>query len=238
MARRALNPLHLDLVRYPLRSQLPAFLRQFLPGLGIDVVLDVGAHQGEFALEVRDEGFRGRIVSFEPVQDSFAVLERNAARDSDWFVHRLALGDVDETRAISTPPNPQLASFLRPTERGRSLFPLVDGGAGSEDVPVRRLDAIADDLFDDAASPSVYLKVDTQGWEIQVLDGGERTLRRVKALQVELSIMPIYEGATPYLEMLEELRERGFVPSGFFPVASSPRFEAVEVDCVLVRAQR
>src|SRR5262245_13203040 len=67
-------------------------LRALLPRLGVDVVIDVGAHQGEYARRVRDAGFRGRIVSIEPARANFDALALASRGDDAWEVHHLALG--------------------------------------------------------------------------------------------------------------------------------------------------
>src|SRR5215470_941975 len=88
-----------------------------MQGRRINVVLDVGANTGQFALFLRSLGYRGRIVSFEPLTEAFAALQRNGAGDTNWSLHNLALGDVETTATINISANSQASSFLSFTDR-------------------------------------------------------------------------------------------------------------------------
>src|SRR5690349_12763044 len=73
-----------QLQRYPGLYSYDRHLRMLLTTLAINCVIDVGAHEGEFYRAVRNAGYTGRIVSFEPFPPSFARLQARAARDPDW----------------------------------------------------------------------------------------------------------------------------------------------------------
>jgi hypothetical protein len=100
-------------------------------------------------------------------------------------------------------------------------------------VPVRRLDHVVEEL--NLGPRGVFLKMDTQGWDLEVIRGAEACLPRIAALQSEMSVVPIYEGMPSYLDMLRELHGRGFEPAAMFPVSRQADLRLIEFDCVLVR---
>lgn len=227
-----------DVVRYPHPGSLGAHLRLLFDRLGIDCVLDVGGHRGEYATFLRELGYRGAIHTFEPVPESFEALTRRLAGDASWTGHRLALGDSDGEMEMGIMRSAVFSSVHRPTEYARRRF----GDAARVDerieVPVRRLGGLLDELLaaDGApADPTIFLKIDTQGSELDVLAGAAGVLDRVAALQAELPLKAVYERVPPLWEVLPRLRELGFEPSGLFPVSiDRGNLTLVEVDCVAV----
>jgi FkbM family methyltransferase len=210
-------------------------LRAVLESRGVNCVIDVGAHIGGYASELREAGYRGEIVSIEPVAASFEALAARAARDPRWRAHRLALGAADGRARLQVTREANFASFLPPTRFSVEWF---EGSAveREEEVEVHRLDAIFDALVAHVAEPRVLLKTDTQGWDLEVVEGARGCLHRVAALQVELSLRALYEGATGWLDALAGLRQLGFRPAHLTTVARDAELGVVELDCLLIRA--
>ena len=75
------------------------------------MILDVGAHQGEFGKLLHREGHKGEIHSFEPVSQSFNKLSEASHSDPNWFVYKNAIGDVREQKKISISSASNLSSF-------------------------------------------------------------------------------------------------------------------------------
>ena len=118
---------------------------------------------------------------------------------------------------VSGDEPPELGTVLSALDFTEEMAGLLDGSGfvGTETVPQARLDAV----FDDHARPDdrVLLKIDTQGTERQVLDGARGVLHRITALQIELSIVPVYRGEPDYLEMIRLLDGLEFQPVLFIP---------------------
>lgn len=184
----------------------------------IDLVLDVGANTGQFTSEVRQSGYAGRIVSFEPLSQAHAVLQKTSEGDPLWDVYpRCALGDHDGEVEINIAGNSQSSSILPMLESHRSAAP-ESAYQGKEIVPIKKLDAVAEQYLKNANA--VFLKIDTQGFEWQVLDGARDTLPQVKGILVELSLVPLYEGQHLWKEMIDRLEAAGFTLWAFKPVFS------------------
>jgi FkbM family methyltransferase len=228
-----------DLVRYPASESLDGHLASLLRRLRIECVVDVGAHHGEYALSLRRHGYSGRIVSFEPVADSFRELSAVVRQDASWTVHRLALGAAEEERLMNVPPRSSLASFLRPSAYSREIFGDEIVARHQERVSVTTLDSfLSAGSPADRSSSRLFLKIDAQGYDAQILDGAERILGLVHGLQVEVALKPLYDGVTPYLSQLGWLNDRGFELTGVFPVERDSRMTIIELDCVFARSQQ
>jgi FkbM family methyltransferase len=201
----------------------------------VELVLDVGANVGAFGRLLRDAGYRGRIASFEPVAAPFEELSVAAANDPLWSVHRVALGRESGTRTINVMAKTAQSSFHEANSLGRALIPTLQT-AYTEQVEVRRLDEIFAEVAAPASRPRTYLKMDTQGWDLEVLAGAGGCLDAIVALQSELAVRPLYDGMPTWLEALTELDRLGFTPTGLYPVGRDPEWRILEYDCVMARA--
>lgn len=232
LARRLLRRTGYALVwRNPRGYSLATHLVALFERLEVNCVLDAGAHFGEYGRLLRDYGYRGRIVSFEPVAANFDRLGEARAGDPDWRAHNVALGAEDGELDLNVARDTALSSFLRPSPQ-----PLTEALAveSRERVSVQRLDSLFEECVAGLAEPRVFLKMDTQGWDREVLRGAERTLPLLAGLQSEVSVLPLYEGMTGYLEAIRELQGLGLDLTGIYPVAYDG-FRVVELDVVFAR---
>jgi FkbM family methyltransferase len=169
----------------------------------VPIVIDVGASRGQYATELRRHGYRGEIVSFEPVGEAFEHLVSAAAGDSRWTCHQMALGAVAEEAAIHVASNLASSSLLEMGDGLRSGAPWVSF-TGVETVRVARLDDVL------ANKGPCMLKLDVQGYEDRVLDGAPSTLARASLLQSELSIAELYAGQAHFRALIDRLDDAGF----------------------------
>lgn len=198
----------------------------------VDVVLDVGANDGDYAREIRDAGYRGRIVSFEPASATFARLARAAAADPLWDAVQLGVGEAGGHLDLSVSALDVYSSFKQPSAVG-SEAPGARAVA-SERVEVVRLDDYL------RAHPDLlgrtYLKIDTQGFEAEVLRGAGDLLDRFVAVQAELGLVTLYEGQVDWLEIVTWMRGRGFEVATMVCNAADRRsMRAIEYDIVFTR---
>jgi poly(ribitol-phosphate) beta-N-acetylglucosaminyltransferase len=207
----------------------------------VDCVLDVGANVGQYALELRRNGFRGHIISFEPVPAFAEKLEKLAAGDDRWVVHRLALGSTEGIVPIHVQRT--FSSLLSASEYGKKRFTTLREGALNQqilEVQLRRLDTLFDELLQgvpgDGDPPRVFLKMDTQGFDLEVFRGLGEHAQQVVGLQSEVALLSIYDQMPRMPEALEAYEAAGFEISGLYPVTSEPDGRVIEYDCVMVRA--
>ena len=191
-------------------------LGQLLSRLAVDVVLDIGANQGQYAHALRSIGeYRGRIVSLEPGGAAFSRLEAACKHDSAWDCRRLALMDRDGEMTLHVAAGDDLSSFNTSTGVGRAALPPIATRA-EESVPTARLDSVYEALVGD--SSSVFVKIDVQGSERYVLDGAPRSLGRAVGLQLELPLIPIYEDEVSASDTIGRLDAAGFRLVGVEPL--------------------
>ena len=197
-------------------ARLMAALRTF----DIDLVIDIGANDGQFAKELRAGGYSGRIVSFEPLTTAHRRLLQASKNDSAWQVHsRCAVGDHLGEIELNISGN-SVSSSILPMLTAHSNAAPTSTYLGSETAPLTTVDNAVLPYFEGAKAP--FLKIDTQGYEWYVLDGALATLPKVRGIQVELSLVPLYEGQRLWRECIERLEAAGFVLWALQPVFIDP----------------
>lgn len=207
-ARAAARRLGLEVHRHD-RMQVPALrLAGLLRRLGIDLVVDVGANDGGFVRELRAAGHAGAVLSFEPLAAAYQQLTRAAAGDTAWQVApRCALGANTGVATLHVAGNSVSSSLLPMLPAHLEAAP-ESLEIDNETVTVQRLDDIRLPLLD--AAQRLFIKIDTQGFELPVLLGAGRTLERCVAMQLELSLLPLYQGQALWQEVIRWLGEHSF----------------------------
>ncbi len=214
---------------------LADYLHVLFHNLDINCVLDVGGRHGQFGEFLRDNGYRGDIISFEPVAENYRLLNHRCSRDSRWTGYHYALGSDDTTREINVTESTSFSSFLLPNDWGRKTF-LGSAVKKMETVTVRRLDGILGEVTAHIDRPRIYLKMDTQGWDLEVFRGARGCRDDIMVLQTELSVQPIYKSVIAWREAIMEFEQNGFAVSALFPVSRDRNLRLVETDCVMVRS--
>ena len=202
----------------------------------IDLVIDVGANEGQFARSLRDQGYKGKIVSFEPIPEHAERLKVESQGDPNWAVFAMALGSEDGMLTLNTVAGSTLSSGLEFSTFGQELFPQGEARFEPLQVPLLRLDRVISDHPEAFRGSNWFLKSDTQGFDLEVLKGIDLAAHHVAMVQCELSVLSIYENAPSYVEILAYLKEQGFVPLGFWPLFyHGEDLRIVEMDCVMAR---
>lgn len=194
---------------------LALHLGELLARLEIDCVLDVGANVGQYRDFLREKVlYDGTIVSFEPVSRHVGLLCERAGDDPSWHIEPYALGAEPDSLSID-----------------------VDKSSASsriETVMVKTLDMVLPALARRLGFRRPYLKLDTQGFDIDVLKGAEGSLVGIPALQSETSVFGIYKGMPSYMDTIHYLGERGFDITGLYPVSRDRSLRLIEFDCVMI----
>jgi len=201
----------------------------------IDYVIDVGANEGQFALSLRRINYKGDILSFEPTSKPYKKLVENSKNDSHWNVMKIALGEKKELRKINVFEASDLNSFYEASELGKSRFNKRMKKIKTETIEIKTLDSILKKI--DLKNKNIFLKIDTQGFDINVFRGAKKHMSKICALMSEIPIQKIYKTTQSYHDILKEYESHKFQISGIFPVSQNKKnHTAIEFDCVMLKS--
>jgi FkbM family methyltransferase len=202
----------------------------------VDLVVDGGANRGQYARLLRELGWRGPILSIEPIPELRAELLRRATADPAWRIApAVALGAEPGRAVLEISAETDMSSLLPRTPRLERLSPSSRPVRRIE-VPVVRLDGLPGLV--DAPAQRIFLKLDLQGFEGPALEGARGILPRVVGLQLELALVPLYQGELGWRSMLDRVEAMGYVPWLFLPGYVDPRSgRELQMDGVFVRAE-
>jgi FkbM family methyltransferase len=225
----------LEVNRYtPLTSQNARILR-LLQYHKIDLVLDVGANDGGYGKELKQAGFEGSILSFEPLIEPYERLKTTARKYNNWYVApRMALGDKDGEIEINVSRNSTSSSIL-PMEKLHSDAAPSSEYMSKQMTRIQRLDKLDHAII--KSGKRNFLKIDTQGYEENVLDGASDRLSEIHGVQIEMSIEPLYQGQVLYQDLIWRLNSAGFNLWNIKPGFSDPKSgRLLQMDGVFFRA--
>lgn len=180
----------------------------FLDKRGVTLYLDVGANQGQTGQRLREAGYGGRICSFEPIPGCFETLTANAAADPLWETVNCAIGESEGEAEIGISENLYSSSLRPATDMLIAIHEPVRYLSHAK-TRVHRLDTI----FDRFVRPDdiVHLKIDTQGYERNVIEGAAGVLGRIDSVRMEVAVTEVYVGEMVLPEAITMMTERGFV---------------------------
>jgi FkbM family methyltransferase len=214
-----------------------------LDQLEVDCVLDVGANTGQYGQALRRNGYEGYIASFEPVPEFVDELAAASAGDDKWTVHPVALGAIEGMVPIRVQRS--FSSLLPSSDYGKDRFEILRESADNEqiEVPLRRLDAMLDEVLAPVIAsgitrPRVYLKMDTQGFDLEAFRGLGDRVADIVAMQSEIALRLIYEGMPRMPEALAAYEAAGFEITGLYPVSRELDGRVIEYDVTMIRADR
>jgi FkbM family methyltransferase len=234
LLHRTLHRFGYDLYRRDGRFHPEICARHLCKQKSLDVILDVGANTGQYVKALREWGYSGKVVSFEPLTSAHLKLSANAARDKNWEVApRCAIGAAPSLSEINVAGNSVSSSLLEMLDSHRELAPKSTYVA-KEQVKVETLDAMIHALCRE--QDQFYLKIDTQGYEREVLAGASETLKRIPAVQMELSVRPLYQSSLLLDEGIELMKGHGYrIHSVYQGFSDRVTGETLQVDVIFVR---
>lgn len=211
------------------------FMNNLFHLLETDCIFDVGANQGQYGKLLRQQvGFNGLIVSFEPIPANCEQLKELARIDGNWVVYELALGRETGRTQFNVMADSQFSSFLNPDITNAAMFRDQNRVVQKIDVEVRTLAEMIPKVIQEHYCSSLYLKLDTQGFDLLVAQGAGDEISRFRALQTEASITSIYENSPTFFDTLTYFREAGFELSGIFPNNPEHFPRMLEFDCHMI----
>lgn len=225
-----------EMIKRKKHPTLNSHLMYLIKRYEIDLVLDVGANVGQFGTMLQKEGYKGEIHSFEPVSETFELLRARCSGDHRWFVHRVAMGDICAEKTINVSKTSNLSSFLKPNDFGKERFQTIKV-ISEEVVEVSTIEKFLTTQVTDWDKRRILLKMDTQGYDLNVFKGALKVMDRIVCILSEISVSPIYFNMPHYIDSLKEYEKYGFVVSGFYPVTRKENLSLIELDCTLLNGK-
>ena len=220
-----------ELLRFPngLLKKRIELLRKYK----VDFVFDVGANTGQYASQLRRAGYKGEILSFEPLNEAFAALRKKTDQDNLWNAVQMGLGDFDGEAVIHVAEN-SVSSSIRDIKNEHVQAVPKSKYIAQETITVRKLDTVFHEYKKEGKT--CFLKIDTQGFEKEVINGALQSLSAFAGIQVEMSLVPLYEGESMYEELKKLIEQNGFELFSLEPGFSDPGTgKLMQVDGVFFR---
>lgn len=192
-----------------------------LLSLNIDLLIDIGANIGQSGIQARHEGYIGKILSFEPLLEAHSALCKNSVNDEMWSIFkRCAIGSESSASSINVAGNSGSSSMLDMLPRHISAAP-ESQYSSKQEVEVITLDSIFDEIS--KGHKNIFLKIDTQGYEHEVLAGATKSINKIMAIQLELSTTPLYKSQYLYEYFFEFFQKNQYSLWGLTPGFADPK---------------
>lgn len=213
-------------------------LRQLFQYLEIDIVYDIGANQGQYAEMLRKHvGYKGIIVSVEPIPEMVDELERKSKNDSKWHIEAIVISDTEGIHQFNVMNDRECSSLSTRTFSETSAYEIqtrVDRTITVSGITLESLVNKWNTKYKHAKNS--YLKLDTQGYDLQILNAARNVISQFAAFQSELSVKRLYESSTHLEVVLDAYRKFGFDVSTLVPNNGGHFPDLIEIDCIMVRS--
>jgi len=233
--KKILSKLDLRIEKISKNENFEDILKFLLLNLEIDTVLDIGANEGQFATKLRKIGYKGKIISFEPLNKVFDILKKNSDNDKEWQTMNIAIGDQDGETIINE-SNYSLSSSILPMSKLHLEAKENSNYIGKQKVPIKKIDTIIDS--ENLINNNLFLKTDTQGFEYQVISGSIKNLKNIRAVLCELTLVELYKGQKLWLEIVELLAANNFEIWSLEKGFQNPKNKQIlQIDCIFLNKE-
>ncbi len=203
--------------------------------LKIDVVLDIGANEGQFGSHLRRLNYTGEIHSFEPVTQTYQALINTAKNDQHWHTHHLALGDKAGIKNINVSQNSQYSSFHSASAISQDYLGSAIQHKNTESVSITTLDKFFRENSSLFKAKNIFLKMDTQGFDLAVITGAINSIQHITGILSEIAFSPLYNEAPDHIDAFKQYQALGFNVTGIYPThQDKTTLNLLEVECYLV----
>ena len=176
----------------------------------INSIIDVGANNGQFAEEIFKNGFNGYVLSFEPlkIEHSNLLDKKFEMKEYNWEIaERCGLGASEKKLDINISGMRQSSSILDISEIHTNLYP-KSINIGKEEIDIFPLDKYYNKIIN--MKKNILIKIDTQGYELEILKGAKKTLEYVDAVYAEVSLVKLYKSQPLFDEIFDFIKKFGF----------------------------
>jgi FkbM family methyltransferase len=192
----------------------------------LELVVDIGANRGQFTLAARKWARKARVIAFEPLAEAAASFRKVFQGDLRVTIHQVAIGKEAGEASIHVSAAEDSTSLLPISTLQNRIFPGTFE-IRTEMVKIRPLSDFI--VFEEIVCPAM-LKLDVQGYELEVLKGCEVLLDRFSYVYAECSFVELYSGQALADEIIAWLRKRGWRLSGIYNMIYGGKGQSVQAD--------
>ena len=207
---------------------------RWLKDFNFRTILDIGANEGQFADKIHTLFPSSVIYGFEPIPETFALLQKNFKDVKQLKAINLALGDT--TGEVSFNKNEYSASS--------SLLPLSENHVENfyyavKTDPIKvKMDTLENVLSKEKIDFPMLIKIDVQGFEDKVIKGGIEVIKKADLVLCEVSFVELYKGQLLFAETYEMMKNLGFRYAGSIEQLRSPETNRIlQADAVFIKAK-
>lgn len=212
-------------------------LKRLLHYLDVDCVFDVGANAGQYARMLRRNAkFEGRIISFEPIPALAEQIRQAASADDRWSVEEIAIATESSTVKFNVMAENQFSSLTAPKHDETTLFSKKNVVTEQIDVRSESLENAYFRLKEKYGFERPFLKLDTQGFDVAIVEAGKSVLPNFLGLQSELAVKKLYQTSVDFREALTLYQDMGFALSALVPNNAGHFPDLIELDCIMIRS--
>ena len=191
-----------------------------------NTLIDIGANKGQFALIARYYNPKAKIYSFEPLEKPTKLFNKIFKSDQNIILHNAAVGPVKKKIKMHVSKRIDSSSLLPIGENQSFLFPGTEE-SHKEGIYVAPLDHFINN--EDLKSP-IFVKIDVQGYELEVLKGSKSLIDEFDYIYVECSFVELYEGQALADEVIHYLQNYSFRLKGIYNIYYDKKGVAVQGD--------
>ncbi len=222
---RILKRFNLEILPYDPRNSVQSYLNYILHKYEINLILDIGASEGQYVGMLRNIGYEGKIVSFEPIKEIHDLIVKKSKKDKKWTVYdRLVISEVDGAVEFNISNDSVSSSVLNP----KSNNPFKIKSIRKEKVISKPLE----NVIKSNNYSNFLLKIDAQGLEEEILRSARDQLKKAKLIQLEASFKEIYENEKTFFEIYSYLQKEGFDLIFIYPGASNSDYEVFQCEMI------
>lgn len=201
----------------------------------VDMIFDIGANTGQFGELIYKLGYKGKMVSFEPLQSAYTLLSANTKPYPDWSpAERCAIGEEDGEIEMHISENSISSSALTMLEEHETAAP-KSKYVGTEKAKVYKLDSVFEKYS--LGCKNIFVKIDTQGYEDKVLNGAVNSMSKIKGLYMEMSLLKLYDGQVLFKDLYDRVISYGFELHGIQPAfVNKETGRVLQVDAAFFRS--
>jgi FkbM family methyltransferase len=186
----------------------------WLQNLDIETVLDIGANSGQFAEFIIKIFPKTSLYAFEPLESEYSRMNLNLGKNPRFKAFNIGLGDINGSMDFFISSSSPSSSLLPMEAIHKKLYPKTAEQTKCV-VKISRLDDFVNE-FNLPIKPNLLIKMDVQGAENKVIEGGKGTFRQAQVVISEVNYFSLYKGQPLFKDIIDLLTELDFVYCGIF----------------------